>query len=157
MRGRAWIWALVAFAVAAAALLGVFVVSSLEDGADEGDPLARGEYLFETGRAVGGTPVPRSGGMMMAQGCAGCHGEDGRGRTTPRFAAPDITYDNLTDPEGMLEPDGERGHTFTDEELQRAIEEGIGPDGEELDWPMPRWRLTDSQFEDLLAYLKTLP
>jgi cytochrome c oxidase subunit II len=158
MRATPMQWALVAFAVAAAALVGLAAVAALqEDGGDATDPVDRGEIVFRTGRTVDGTPIPRSGGMMMGGGCAGCHGVDGRGRDRPMFTAPDITYANLTDPEGMLEPDGSRGHTYTDDELRRAVEDGVGPDGDELDWPMPRWRLTDRQWRDLLAYLKTLP
>jgi cytochrome c oxidase subunit II len=149
-------WALVAFAVAAAALTGLVIAAVIGDGGEAG-PADPGEVIFRTGRAADGTPIPRSGGMMAAHGCAGCHGADGRGRARPMFTAPDITYANLTDPQGMREPDGSRGHTYTDDELRRAVEEGIGPDGEELEWPMPRWRLTDRQWRDLLAHLKTLP
>lgn len=73
------------------------------------------------------------------------------------FSAPNITYRNLTDPKGMIEPDGSRGPTYTDAEIQRAVEQGIGPDGDQLDTTMPRWQLTDQEFNALLAYLKTLP
>jgi mono/diheme cytochrome c family protein len=159
MRSPALLWAVVAFAVAGAALVALVVVVALQDdgppvGTD--DASGRGDWIFRTGTAPDGTAIPRSGGMMMRRGCAGCHGADGRGRSTPMFTAPDITYANLTDPTGMLEPDGSRGHTYTDAELRRAVTEGVKPDGEALEWPMPRWRFSEEEWRDLLAYLKTL-
>ncbi len=72
------------------------------------------------------------------------------------FVSPNISYANLTDPAGMREPDGSRGPLYTDALIQRAITQGIDADGKPLEWPMSRWQLTDRQFGDLLAYLKTL-
>ena len=95
-------------------------------------------------------------GAMMGGGCAGCHGSDGHGRSTSTFDAPNITYANLTDPKGMLAPDGSRGSTYTDASLRTAVTQGIDPQGSRLNWPMPQWQLTDQQWRDLLAYLKTL-
>lgn len=158
-----------ALVVAVLAVVAILIVGSRDGAADTA--LARGEAIFQAGVDAAGRPIPRTldgnrGGMMMGGammgavaggGCAACHGADGRGRATRRFTAPDITYGNLTDPAGMLEPDGGRGHTFSADDIRRAVTDGVGPDGERLDWPMPRWRLTDRQWADLLAYLKTLP
>ena len=55
----------------------------------------------------------------------------------------------------MREPEGSRGPLYTDALIQRAVTQGIDADGKPLEWPMPRWQLTDRQFGDLLAYLKT--
>jgi cytochrome c1 len=92
----------------------------------------------------------------MAAGCASCHGLDGHGRVTQTFTAPDITYANLTDPAGMLQPDGSRGPTYTDAAIRKAVTQGIDPEGSKLAQPMPQWQLTDQEWADLLAYLKTL-
>ncbi len=73
------------------------------------------------------------------------------------FTAPNITYRNLTDPQGMIEPDGSHGSTYTDAQIKRAVEQGIGADGDPLDTTMPRWQMSDQEFSALLAYLKTLP
>jgi Cytochrome c len=59
------------------------------------------------------------GGGMMAAGCANCHGLDGRGRVTQTFTAPDITYANLTDPAGMMQPDGSRSSAYADTAFSR--------------------------------------
>jgi hypothetical protein len=45
---------------------------------------------------------------------------------------------------------------YTDTLIKRALSEGVDPSGRELDWTMPRWQLSDEDFNDLLAYLKTL-
>jgi cytochrome c oxidase subunit 2 len=145
----------IAFAVAGAAL-------ALAIWSSTGDPqrLARevppGERIFRYGLDGDGNPIPRSGGMMMRTGCAGCHGGDGTGRSTGMFVAPDITYENLTDPAGMREPDGSRGDTFTDELIKRAVTEGVDAEGKPLSWPMPQWRLSEEQWSALLDYLKSM-
>ncbi len=94
---------------------------------------------------------------MMRASCASCHGLDGHGLRTPMFVGPNITYRNLTDSAGMLEPDGTRGPIYTDDLIRRAVAQGTDTEDKPLDWPMPRWQLTDREWNDLLAYLKTLP
>lgn len=97
------------------------------------------------------------GGMMGSAGCASCHGPQGRGERIPAFTAPNVTYSNLTDQQGMHEMDGSRGPTYTDAQIKQAVTLGIGADGDKLDTIMPRWRMSDQEFSALLAYLKTLP
>ncbi len=118
-------------------------------------PAPKGEWIFRTGTDLQGEAISYSGGIMMRQSCADCHGIDGRGLATPMFVSPNITYRNLTNPEGMLEPDGSRGHTYTDALIERAITEGIDAEGKPLNWIMPRWNMTGQELDDLLAYLKT--
>jgi cytochrome c oxidase subunit 2 len=147
------------------ALIGIGLIGLLVVGATvpavrsrEGSPEARGQWIFRTGTDWDtGLPIPASGGMMMHMSCADCHGLDGRGLRTPMFVSPDIRYRNLTDPAGMVEPDGSRGHTYTDELIKRAITQGIDAEGRPLAWPMPRWQMTEQQLNDLLSYLKVLP
>ncbi len=129
--------------------------------------LAAGEAIFRTG-LFDGRPIPRTGGSaggmmgggmggdMMTGGCATCHGPDGRGRTTSSFSAPNITYTNLTDPSGMLMPDGTRGPAYTDAAIRTAVVQGTDPKGDKLAQPMPQWQLTDEEWGALLAYLRTL-
>ncbi len=165
--------ALVALGVAALAAGAVLLI-----GAHRQSPasvtgtsqVALGEAIFQSGLGPDGAPISRSasqggggmaGGGMMAGGmmqlsCASCHGSDGHGLSTQQFTAPNITYANLTDPEGMLMPDGSRDVTYTDATLRRAVTTGIDPSGSRLDWPMPQWRLTDQEWSGLLAYLRTL-
>ena len=79
------------------------------------------------------------------------------------FEAPDIRYQTLTaeehGEEGEEEADKEHPmehEPFTDETIKRAITEGIEPDGEPLEWPMPRWTMSDEDLDDLLEFLKRL-
>jgi Cytochrome c. len=146
----------IALAVAVAAVVVIVALGSRGAQPSGRTPVALGEWIYRTGTDRNGTPIPFSGGMMMRASCVTCHGSDGRGRTTPMFTSPNLTYANLTDPKGLLQPDGSRGPTYTDATLKRAVTEGIDPQGAHLAWPMPQWQLTDQEWLDLLSYLKTL-
>jgi hypothetical protein len=127
-------------------------------GGSPTDPVALGQRIFFQGIGTRGQPIARTGGSgMMMGGCANCHGSDGDGRRTMMFTAPNVTYANLTDAAGMREPDGTRGPTYTDDLVRRAVVQGIDPDGQELAAFMPRWQLSDDDWNDLLLFLKTLP
>jgi len=69
------------------------------------------------------------------------------------FEVPDIRYKTLTAGEHGEEM---RHEPYTDETIKRAITEGVEPDGERLEWPMPRWRMSEEDLDDLLEFLKTL-
>jgi cytochrome c oxidase subunit 2 len=105
--------------------------------------------------------IPRTavGPGMMGGGCATCHGLDGRGGRFSMmmgiFEAPDITYDTLTGEhaeEGAHADDEE----WSDDDIRRATVDGLKPDGDRLDPFMPRWKLSESEFDALLEYLKEL-
>jgi hypothetical protein len=165
-RGRDLVIVALALAVATLAVVGVLVLRS--QGSAGGSAVSRGEAIFQSGTDANGDLIPRSssgagmmgggmmGGGMMGAGCATCHGADGHGRTTATFTSPNITYGNLTDPQGMLMPDGTRGPAYTDASIKTAVTQGLDPDGSQLEAPMPQWQLTDPEWTDLLAYLKTL-
>jgi cytochrome c oxidase subunit II len=126
---------------------------------------SNGERIYFTGTSDSGDDIRADmPGMqrMMAGGmaCVDCHDTDGRGGTFSMmmgtYTAPDIRYATLTEEEHMDE-EGEEGHPpYTDDTIKRAITEGINPGGEELEWPMPRWEMSESDLNDLLAFLKTL-
>ena len=162
----------VALGVAALAAVAVVLISAHHQAspiAAGTSPVALGEAVFQAGLGPNGVPIPRSesqsggsgmmgGGMgqMMGGGCAGCHGSDGHGLQAQQFTSPNITYANLTDPKGMLMPDGTRGPAYSDATIRRAVTTGVDPTGSQLAWPMPQWQLTDQEWSGLLAYLKTL-
>jgi hypothetical protein len=126
-------------------------------GASSSNLSARGAIIFNTGNDPNGQPIFYTGGMMMRSSCASCHGANGQGLRTPMFVSPNISYRNLTDPAGMVEPDGEHGMKYTDDLIRRAVTQGLDPEGQSLDSVMPRWQLTDAEWSALLAYLKKLP
>lgn len=112
-----------------------------------------GRSIYLTGVGSEGTVIPRSAttmrGMMARQGCATCHGDDGRGGTitvpgSDSIEAPDIRYSALRD-EG-----------FTDDSIARAIREGVDERGDDLDLMMPRWDMSDTDMKYLIEYLKEL-
>jgi len=166
----------IALLVALLALAGALIAGATQHGGDSttlrdgGGSASRGEVIFQTGHDASDALIPRSGnttggsmmggsgmgGGMMRASCASCHGDDGRGRANPTFTAPNITYSNLTDPEGMLMPDSSRGTVYTDAAIRTAVTTGVDPSGAHLEAPMPQWQLSDQQWADLLAYLKTL-
>jgi len=84
---------------------------------------------------------------MHGGGCAGCHGEDGRGgRPVPMLAIvpPDIRYSALA------------GRGYDDGLIARAIVAGLNARGQPLDPAMPRWQPSAQDLAALLAYLKAL-
>lgn len=158
MKGIGWLISalgLILIGVAGLVLLGSGLLSGVAVG---GTSVERGQWIFQTGSDPSGQPISYSGGMgMMQGGCASCHGPNGHGLRTMMFVSPNITYRNLTDPAGFLEPDGTRGPAYTEDQVRRAVTQGLDPEGQSLNWPMPRWQLTDPEWNDLLAYLKVLP
>lgn len=126
---------------------------------------SNGERIYFTASSDSGQPIiPEIAGMhrmgpgMMA--CASCHGADGRGGPVRMmmgtFEAPDIRYSTLTGEAHEHDKAPEEHPVYTDATIKRAITQGLDPAGEPLAWPMPRWRMSDQDLTDLLAYLKTL-
>jgi len=125
---------------------------------------SNGEQVYFTATSQRGTPVTFDMGMggMMWRGrlaCVTCHGTDGRGGSARMMMrtseVPDIRYKTLTAEEHGEED--EHGHEpWSGETIKRAITLGVEPDGEPLDWPMPRWSMSDEDLNDLLEFLKRL-
>jgi cytochrome c oxidase subunit 2 len=122
-----------------------------------------GERIYYTGIGVNGYPIPFSGGPMWLRmhggGCVSCHGIQGRGGVPVMMgtAIPtDIRYKALTGKEKHIHGGKEEEHHYTDALIKRAITQGLEPDGEVMDWTMPRWQMSEADLDALIAYLKTL-
>jgi len=127
-------------------------------GARDFDSL--GERIFLTGTDEKGDLIRRSGGMGRGgAACADCHGRDGKGRVVQmmmwNFESADIRWSTLST-EMPPEGDEESHPPFNRGSFARALREGVEPGGGVIEWPMPRWDLSDAQIDALVEYLKTL-
>lgn len=129
---------------------------------------SNGQRIYFTGSSRTGPPVraQMAGMHRMAPGrmaCVTCHGPDGRGGTVrmmmDTFEAPNIRWAHLTE-EGHHDTENgdevEEHPPYSERTIRQAITQGVNPAGQELNWAMPRWKMTESQLDDLVSYLKTL-
>lgn len=112
-----------------------------------------GERIYRAGVRAGLQEVPRRverlrEGALTMVGCARCHGTEGTGGPIPVAVAsafaPPITYADCV----------EAG--YTDSSLRIAIRDGVGSRARPLSALMPRWQLTDTELDALVAHLKAL-
>jgi ABC-type branched-subunit amino acid transport system substrate-binding protein len=101
---------------------------------------------------VGAGLTPLSGAALA---CGNCHGADGKGRPEASVLPPDVTWEELSKPYGHSHSNRRHG-AFTAATLGRALNEGLDPEGNGLDWAMPRYALSRSEIAALAAYLKRL-
>ena len=120
------------------------------------DTEARGKHIYTKGESTSGRVItaaiklsdrPASASILP---CAQCHGAGGEGIG---IVAPAIRWQALTDPDGH-DHELRRHAPFDDSTLARAIREGLDPAGNELEATMPRYRMTDADMTDLIAYLR---
>lgn len=158
-----------AIALMVVGLLGIAVLDII--GGPTG-PLSayasNGQRIYLTGSDARG-PIPRrvpnagagygmmGYGMMGDVGCVTCHGSDGRGgrisMMTWVIEVPDIRYSTLSKDHTE---DGKRIAGWTDDEIATAIRDGTEPNGDSLEPPMPRWRMSEQDVTDVIGYLKEL-
>jgi cytochrome c oxidase subunit II len=85
---------------------------------------------------------------LAGGGCAICHGDGGQGRQVQAGGisgvAPAVTS-------AALESRG-----YNQATLRGALVAGVDPHGRELHYYMPRWELSDAEFDALAAYLQSL-
>ena len=125
---------------------------------------SNGEQIFFNATSQRGTSISADLGMGRMGGgmatCAGCHGPDGRGGQGQlmlrSYDAPDIRHSTLTAEETGHENQAQEHPPYTDGKIKRAIIAGVNAAGQSLEWPMPRWAMSDDDLNDLLDYLKGL-
>lgn len=135
--------------------------TSIESSTTSSGDAALGRSIYLSGADLSGRLIQRSGGagmgMMGSGGCVTCHGSDGKGGNVrmmmARYDVPDIRWSALSQP---MQMNGETEPAYDPNTFARAVREGIGSDGDELESIMPRWELTDPQVLGLIAYLMTL-
>ena len=118
---------------------------------------SNGERIYFTATSDSGEPITYTEGpRMMMPGnfsCVNCHGPEGKGGVIHimmgTYDVPDITWPELTGPHMEHPP-------FTEETLKQAITLGIDPGGNPLEYPMPRWKMSTQDLNDLAAYIMSL-
>lgn len=117
---------------------------SMMGGSQPSTAASNGERIFKSGANAQGEALPNS--MMTGMGgCSMCHGPDGHGGQMMGRTEPCNTFKCLS----------ARGYSA--ELIRRAVTQGIAVDGRPLDLMMPRWQLSDSDLNDVVEYLKSLP
>lgn len=158
-------------------LLGLLATASHASGGDTATARAgAGEAPERVGRRIYRTGLLPSGEPLRATvqddialtgsqaACASCHGRSGLGYTEGDRVPLAITGPALFRPRliGRKELYASRAEgpgtrpAYTLETAARAIRDGLGPDGRELDPLMPRYTIADRDLGPLLAYLETL-
>jgi len=133
--------------VLATSFLAVLSLAAAGRG-QRGEPssdVARGKYLVEDVAMCGECHTPRD-----------ANGEIERGawlQGAPIWIVPARHIRNWADHAPALAglP------SFTDEEMERVLEKGIGPEGEVLRPPMHIYHMVPADAKAIIAYLKSLP
>jgi mono/diheme cytochrome c family protein len=128
-----------------------------------------GKQIYKKGLLPDGKPVQAIGqsGLRISglqTTCANCHRSSGYGSSEGSIIAPAITgkmlYPVRENYRRELSSTRRTGigvrSAYTDETLRRAIREGLGANGNRLNEFMPRFKLSDSELDSLIAYLKVL-
>jgi ABC-type branched-subunit amino acid transport system substrate-binding protein len=120
----------------------------------------RGKEIYLSGTSPSGGEITASLGADAtglpgaALTCAGCHGQDGRGKREGGIEPPDITWQSLTKSYGHRHADGREHPAYTARSVGRAIVMGTDPAGNSLGVAMPRYSMTARDLGDLVAYLQ---
>ncbi|MFQ5614104.1 MAG: c-type cytochrome [Anaerolineae bacterium] len=135
---------------------------------DQGRFASNGERIYFTGAGATGRigySGGEFGGGMMGSGrlaCVDCHGPDARGGQHVMHMtvmdAPDIRWATLSQAEhGDHGDEGEMDHPPYDEAaFKQAVTQGLNPGGRPLGPAMPRWRMSEQDLDELIAFLKTV-
>jgi ABC-type branched-subunit amino acid transport system substrate-binding protein len=120
----------------------------------------RGKRIYLKGESEGGEikAILGSDDLELSAGafpCANCHGLKGEGSSEGGLQPPQIIWRTLTSAHRSALTRQDRG-PYNETNLARAIRSGINPNGGRLHPGMPRYRMTDEQMADLVAYLKKI-
>ena len=93
-------------------------------------------------------------GNVMA--CVNCHARSGQGKPRDGINPSNITWKELTKPDGVTHASGRKHPAYTERGLESAITRGLDPAGNKLLSAMPRFQMSKADLDDLIAYLKRL-
>ncbi len=138
-------------------ILGYYVIDQVYTSVfmvHSSDYNSNGERIYFTAASASGSPIVARIGTMTTQSgmmsCASCHHADGKGgpgnMMSRIYDSADIRYSVLTS----------GNSPYTDDLIKRAVTKGVDPLGKTLEPPMPVWKMSEEDLNDLMAYLKTL-
>ena len=134
--------------LAIAATAATLLCGALTPAAISETPVERGRYLVETIGGCGNCHTPRGPGGVFAEG---------------KHLAGGFVFDEkpFRAVSSNITPDKETGiGNWTDDQIVKAIREGIRPDGSLIGPPMPfelYRKMSDSDVRAIVAYLRTVP
>jgi hypothetical protein len=151
-------------------IVAIFLVAIVLDAWAQPVAPTAGERVYREGVLPSGEALlgERESGARIAgatAACANCHRRSGLGSAEGRFVIPPIIGKYLLRSRAQNVEDLDLPHisgisprrdAYTDATLVRAIRDGIRPDGSELSYLMPRFKLDDDTMMSLIAYLKGL-
>ncbi len=117
------------------------------------DIIDHGRRLYTQENSASATAVSLAGGItapIRTFPCSGCHGLDGQGGKEGGVVVPPISREALKRSHGETEAEQ------FEKRVKLAVRDGTTPDGRALHPMMPRYPLTDSEIESLVAYLGEL-
>lgn len=139
---------------------GLLLALLLAAGAAEAGPVAGaelGQRIFREGMNARGEPIRALVGLPPAPvagekaACGACHTVGAPDSQAARDAAPDLAWSTLAGnaaARGVAAPYGEAV-------FNRAVSEGVAPDGGQLSLAMPRYSLSRTELAALAAFLKS--
>jgi mono/diheme cytochrome c family protein len=164
-----------AVAVLLALLSGTAAAWSQPPGLDDPASIALGALLYREGLRADHSPLQaeRDGGVSVRgreAACIQCHRASGMGGAEGSTAVPPVIASVLFSPGHPVRtrtarvfarlarqaPTGESRPAYAMDTLQRALNDGIGADGQTLDLLMPRYKLTADEVRALAAYTTTM-
>jgi mono/diheme cytochrome c family protein len=129
----------------------------------------RGREIYRTGKSASGQSLSAvvSGDVPLPEtqrACSSCHGRSGLAYSEADRIALPVTGPKLYQVVEIAPKWTRKKRTvgsgtrpaYTDMTLAAAIRTGVDPAGRQMDLMMPRYRVSDQDMADLIAYLKTL-
>ena len=157
---------MISFAVRCIAVVLAVALLAMKAPARAAAPLApaeeAGRAIYRDGASSFGDAF--SGRLGIAQQqvpgtalrCANCHGADGLGRPEGGVRPSSIIWSELTKSYGHTHAGGRHHPAYDQASLKRTLTEGVDPAGNRLDGAMPRFDISERDFQALVAYLKQL-
>jgi ABC-type branched-subunit amino acid transport system substrate-binding protein len=124
-------------------------------------PEERGKAIYLRGQSPSGVDIKAvvgDGGEIPASllACVNCHGRSGRSKSEGGITPSVLAWEVLTRPYGTRQPGGREHPPYDERSLVRAITLGIDSGGRRLLPSMPRYRLSQADAADVVAYIKKL-